>query len=339
MPSSSNSNNGHKRKADEITADEDGQAVRRQQGLGPAMTPPNPSPTSMNNGGLIAVPAGSGNAPPTQSPVHNGPMSSAVVVPPRPRPGRKPIPHIDASDRRRTQNRLAQRNFRDKRQQKLADIQVELAETKERHRKEMNDKEFQLDQANKDNQALRRRVEAAEARAKDFESQLFGNPYHHHQQQPQPPRLQQPHIMPLRPQGTTAVAAAPAPLTMSDNGASLPPISSLSQFLPTGANQPRSSITATMSPSVPTPPEEQEIDFTRTWRPLGPAAALPAAAAAAPPRPAFGGSMRDDDKCGFCTDDGYCACKDGGLADEAVKSGPEDEQQAAEALRSLSRHE
>lgn len=56
-----------------------------------------------------------------------GPMSAGVTIPPRPKPGRKPIEAIHAQDRRRVQNRVAQRNFRDKRQMKLTEAQEELA--------------------------------------------------------------------------------------------------------------------------------------------------------------------------------------------------------------------
>lgn len=50
----------------------------------------------------------------------SGPMSRPVMVPDRPKPGRKPIANEEnTADRRRAQNRNAQRNFRDKRQQRV----------------------------------------------------------------------------------------------------------------------------------------------------------------------------------------------------------------------------
>jgi hypothetical protein len=55
-----------------------------------------------------------------------GPMSAKVVMPQRPKPGRKAIPDDQKDDKRRYQNRTSQRKFRDKRQQKLADTQAEL---------------------------------------------------------------------------------------------------------------------------------------------------------------------------------------------------------------------
>ncbi|KAK4501414.1 hypothetical protein PRZ48_007223 [Zasmidium cellare] len=69
----------------------------------------------------------------------SGPMSSSVTVPSRPRPGRKPIPQEDAADRRRLQNRIAQRNFRDKRQQKLHETLTELDDNKREYQATLAD--------------------------------------------------------------------------------------------------------------------------------------------------------------------------------------------------------
>ncbi|KAF2768773.1 hypothetical protein EJ03DRAFT_336763 [Teratosphaeria nubilosa] len=79
------------------------------------------------------------------SPAPTGPMSSSVTVPPRPRPGRKPIPQEDAADRRRLQNRNAQRNFRDKRQQRLSDTLREVEQTKKMHQDTISDYERKID--------------------------------------------------------------------------------------------------------------------------------------------------------------------------------------------------
>ena len=61
--------------------------------------------------------------PPAVAPTANlGPCSKLTQVPARPKPGRKPLPQEDAQDRRRVQNRMAQRNFRDKRAQKVSEL-------------------------------------------------------------------------------------------------------------------------------------------------------------------------------------------------------------------------
>ena len=86
----------------------------------------------------------------------NGPMSSNIDLPKRPKPGRKPIPQSVAEDRRRQQNRIAQRNFREKRQQRLTDCQVQLEKNKRGYEEE--------------NAALRRRIDVQDRRIEALES-------------------------------------------------------------------------------------------------------------------------------------------------------------------------
>lgn len=89
-------------------------------------TSTNSSAASRNNSQVLSsVVDGQQSLPKPSQPVAMGPMSVGVVVPPRPKPGRKPIEPAHAQDRRRVQNRMAQRNFRDKRQQKLQEAQEE----------------------------------------------------------------------------------------------------------------------------------------------------------------------------------------------------------------------
>ncbi|WPB06399.1 uncharacterized protein RHO25_011056 [Cercospora beticola] len=58
----------------------------------------------------------------------SGPMSTDITIPARPRPGRKPLGQENAADRRRVQNRVAQRNFRDKRAQKNQQLEDQIRE-------------------------------------------------------------------------------------------------------------------------------------------------------------------------------------------------------------------
>lgn len=102
----------------------------------------------------------------------SGPMSSNIVVPQRPKPGRKPIAHEDAADRRRTQNRVAQRAFRDKRQQKLQDTLKELTEMTKRYEELQHEIARQevrfgnrLSKLEQERDATQRRAERAEQRA------------------------------------------------------------------------------------------------------------------------------------------------------------------------------
>ncbi|KAK0822052.1 hypothetical protein LTR75_000187 [Friedmanniomyces endolithicus] len=99
----------------------------------------------------------------------SGPMSSSVVIPNRPKPGRKPIAQEDAADRRRIQNRMAQRSFRDKRQQKLADTQMELEERKREYEKKINELERKLDAERREKQELAAQIEGMIARLQNVE--------------------------------------------------------------------------------------------------------------------------------------------------------------------------
>lgn len=108
-----------------------------------------------------------------------GPCSRPTQMPPRPKPGRKPLPQEDAQDRRRVQNRLAQRNFRDKRAQKVSDLTKDI----ERIRKESDDAVRQLTNRLHDqrelaaslkveNDTLRAELQAARQRADEAERQV-----------------------------------------------------------------------------------------------------------------------------------------------------------------------
>jgi hypothetical protein len=68
------------------------------------------------------------SAQPTPAARPCGPVSAVRELPPRAKPGRKPMEHDHANDRRKVQNRQAQRNFRDKRAQKVDDLQRANAE-------------------------------------------------------------------------------------------------------------------------------------------------------------------------------------------------------------------
>ncbi|KAI5236957.1 hypothetical protein E4T43_08301 [Aureobasidium subglaciale] len=82
--------------------------------------------------GKMAIPAL--KRPRNDSTVNNGPLSQQVILKARPKPGRKPmVDHDDSSDKRKTQNRVAQRNFRDRRAQKCQDLEAENAKLKDEH--------------------------------------------------------------------------------------------------------------------------------------------------------------------------------------------------------------
>jgi hypothetical protein len=93
----------------------------------------------------FALPAGQLELPavqpaqPTPAARPCGPVSTARELPPRAKPGRKPMDHDHANDRRKVQNRQAQRNFRDKRAQKVDDLQTALRDTKAELQQERQD--------------------------------------------------------------------------------------------------------------------------------------------------------------------------------------------------------
>lgn len=63
----------------------------------------------------------------TGGPTTGGPTSQAYTIPPRPKPGRKPL-EADTDNKRKLQNRFAQRNFRDRRARKVQDLEELIAE-------------------------------------------------------------------------------------------------------------------------------------------------------------------------------------------------------------------
>ncbi|KAI4786047.1 hypothetical protein E4T44_08723, partial [Aureobasidium sp. EXF-8845] len=88
--------------------------------------------------GKMAIPRAL-KRPCDDSTMNNGPLSREITLKPRPKPGRKPMAdQNDSSDKRKTQNRIAQRHFRDRRAQKCNDLELENSQLKETHRGEMS---------------------------------------------------------------------------------------------------------------------------------------------------------------------------------------------------------
>ncbi|KAF2021246.1 hypothetical protein BU24DRAFT_487702 [Aaosphaeria arxii CBS 175.79] len=80
---------------------------------------------------------------PAPSPLGGGPASGSYVVPPRPKPGRKPATDEPAS-KRKAQNRESQRAFRARKAAKLTEIQSAAETANLQHQQEMNLKEAEL---------------------------------------------------------------------------------------------------------------------------------------------------------------------------------------------------
>lgn len=112
--------------------------MNSQDGNGEATT----SPESMTEGGMDTCSLSPGKAKskakvpiPRVSRIsknNSGPASKAYELPPRPKPGRKPI-ESDPHDKRKSQNREAQRSFRDRRAQKVQDLENTLEDLVKSH--------------------------------------------------------------------------------------------------------------------------------------------------------------------------------------------------------------
>jgi len=219
-------------------------------------------------------------------------MSSEVTIPPRPRPGRKPIPQENAADRRRLQNRIAQRNFRDKRQQKLVETQIELEEKKKDYQERINELERQLEvirqkkkALEEDNLKLGRRASDAEKRAQQAESKLQGF------QTTQVPglspfarsSLQAPFTAAELPTLNTRFSLSSRPYVNSDM--MTPPDDNSNEIDYTYWNSSQASISNFRPVASSDIGASQAVDFT------------------------MGGVQSLDDNCGFCTDDQNCSCK------------------------------
>ena len=98
-------------------------------------------------------------------PLPSGPLSVTVNIPPRPKPGRKPVKDENHADKRRQQNRQAQRNFRDKRSQQLAEAKEELARERAEHLKAQGEFQNKI-------QALRDEIAALEASNASLQASL-----------------------------------------------------------------------------------------------------------------------------------------------------------------------
>ncbi|KAF2841176.1 hypothetical protein M501DRAFT_989729 [Patellaria atrata CBS 101060] len=89
----------------------------------------------------------------SNSAVSNGPVCSNYTVPARPKPGRKPATDSPV-DKRRAQNRQAQRQFRERKQKKEHDLEQELKEMKEEFAREVDVYKRQIEDLQRRNESL-----------------------------------------------------------------------------------------------------------------------------------------------------------------------------------------
>jgi hypothetical protein len=236
----------------------------------------------------------------------NGPLSREITLKPRPKPGRKPMAdQNDSSDKRKTQNRIAQRHFRDRRAQKCNDLELENSQLKETHRAEVSALREQLMQRDAHVTALlAEKVDAAAERARiDSElSQLRERnavlqrelgmfcilPYIHtliliiqprcRQASPcQCPRFSPSGMFRTANHSLKTIILTPTQRTAITSNL----ISSVHQIL--------------TPPSDNDPHDEYEVDFTNIYATRKPSA--------------FTSGLGTDEHCGFCSDVENCICR------------------------------
>jgi hypothetical protein len=283
------------------------------------------------------------------SPMGGGPTRQNYVVPPRPKPGRKPATDEPAS-KRKAQNRESQRAFRARKAAKVSELQAQVDTTEQKHRRELTDKIAELSQRDtqlRELKAILAQVQAAEQRAAQ-ERDYWKERANHEQGQNQV-LLQQ---LKARGGSISAYAGAPFfPAAFPFSRQDSPARESISSFTSYGTPKALdigcgnckangecpcmeemakiSTPTTTFIPAIPlvqpiprtnrspmkglqgqTPPNDyadREIDFTAQFASKRPRLDT---------RPSIAfltQTSESDSRCGFCTDESNCLCKDESL--------------------------
>ena len=121
------------------------------------------APSSMN--GSLGPTANSTLAPP-------GPVQKEWIVPPRPKPGRKPAIDIPPT-KRKAQNRAAQRAFRERRASKVGELEDQMKIMEEEDEREQEALRGQIKKLETDVERYRQLLIAYEERLKAVESELY----------------------------------------------------------------------------------------------------------------------------------------------------------------------
>lgn len=122
-----------------------------------------PSPMSASSPHFLAPAhplAGGLHVPPSPSPSQNPSIITRKewIIPPRPKPGRKPAADTPPT-KRKAQNRAAQRAFRERRAARVGDLEEQMRQMEEREEKEQGD--------------LRERIEELQASVKNYNQLLL----------------------------------------------------------------------------------------------------------------------------------------------------------------------
>ena len=121
------------------------------------------APSSMN---------GSGGLPTTLASIPPGPVQKEWIVPPRPKPGRKPATDIPPT-KRKAQNRAAQRAFRERRASKVGELEDQMKIMEEEDEREQEALREQITKLETDVERYRQLLIAYEERMKAMESELY----------------------------------------------------------------------------------------------------------------------------------------------------------------------
>jgi len=244
-----------------------------------------------------AQPAQQAQPAPAPAPTPRGPVSAARPLPPRPKPGRKPMEPNTANDRRKLQNREAQRQFRDKRAQKV----IELTRDLEEHRKALDAAQQSSVNALHAKQErinnLLNDVRVANELAAKLERQL--------NEERAARQAAEREVMQSREQHSRSVnerMGFPNSVVQTiGTSMALPPI----------ANSVNTGMHHGHATQAPDPFAEHEIDITAQWSngmlhkgPVNPNNNVDWTSSD------MDVDKADDDKCGFCTDSGPCPCRE-----------------------------
>ncbi|KAI5303477.1 hypothetical protein KEM56_007505, partial [Ascosphaera pollenicola] len=98
-------------------------------------------------------------------------MSKEWVVPPRPKPGRKPATDTPPT-KRKAQNRAAQRAFRERRAARVSELEEQMRQVEEEHNREISSLKAQIDSLSVQLQQYRNETGWWEKRCQNLEGEL-----------------------------------------------------------------------------------------------------------------------------------------------------------------------
>lgn len=224
--------------------------------------------------------------------------SKEWVLPPKPKPGRKPS--VDnAPTKRKTQNRDAQRAFRERRAARVGELEQQIKEIESEHRQTLETIESEKSLLRMENHRLRERVEAMNKELSTIRSltHLSRSPGHTFEAQRsiQPPAFNPSHVQ---------QTASPAP-SMDDQKLASPPHLRHISEINLGLSVPLKRKSKRLSEDA-----EQRDFFTKKWK--GPSTVQDDSERGLHPDFTFSSEAcfkpPESESCGFCSDGTPCFC-------------------------------